>query len=249
MDVLVAVALSSVVVAYNAVANRWSAFHGWFYVPLNLAFAGAVVAATSIRADLSATQLGLSVEVTDFFLPLALVALFATFAFALALSPLGRLIADERVRGMYGGTLAAYVLVRIPLGTAVVEEVVFRGVLFALWRDTGASAVPAALFSSIAFGLWHIQPTLVGLKMNEPLASRNKVRAAVIGAVFLTTVAGLGLVFLRTWSGGLLAPIVLHAGINSVGALAAVTAGRRKRDSQGAGGGHEPVTVSSPGTL
>jgi membrane protease YdiL (CAAX protease family) len=98
--------------------------------------------------------------------------------------------------------------------------------LFAAWSAVGLSILGAALCSSIAFGLWHIAPTVNGVRINDPDASERKVRAAVLGAMLLTTVAGLGLTWLRVETGGLLAPIVLHAGINSIGALAAVNACR-----------------------
>jgi membrane protease YdiL (CAAX protease family) len=222
----VAIALSLVIVVYNNAANRWRPFHGDAYVPANLAFAGAVALLATTTLDLSPAELGLRADISDALLPLGLLALFALGACGLALSRQGHRIADERVAGMRGGGLAWYVLVRIPIGTALVEELVFRGVLFAVWREAGASDLVTTICASVAFGFWHIQPTLIGLRMNDPLAPRNKVRAAVIGAVLLTTVAGLGLTWLRVWSGGLLGPIVLHAGINSVGALAAVVAGR-----------------------
>ena len=117
--------------------------------------------------------------------------------------------------------MAFYVLVRIPVGTALTEELVFRGVLIAAWRAAGASTFVAALCASLAFGLWHIEPTKIGMHMNDPNASRQKVAVAVAGALVLTTIAGLGLSWLRVTSGGLLAPIVVHAGINSLSALAA----------------------------
>lgn len=123
--------------------------------------------------------------------------------------------------------LVWYTLVRIPLGTAVPEELIFRGLLFAVWREAGASTLNAALCSSVAFGLWHIYPTVIGLRINHLATSTGRVRAAVVGAVLLTTLAGLGLTWLRVESAGLLGPVILHAGINSVGALAAVLASRR----------------------
>jgi membrane protease YdiL (CAAX protease family) len=125
------------------------------------------------------------------------------------------------------------VLARIPLGTAVTEEVLFRGVLFAVWRDVGISSLNAALFASLAFGVWHVSPTIFGIRINDPQASGQRLWAAVTGAVLFTTVAGLGLTWLRLRTGGLLAPIVLHGGINSVSALAAVRAGRTGLSDQG----------------
>jgi len=75
--------------------------------------------------------------------------------------------------------------------------------------------------------------------MNPPprgcvLLSAGLVGAAIVGAVLLTTLAGLGLTWLRIESEGLLGPVVLHAGINSVGALAAVLASRRSGRHQAA---------------
>ena len=224
---LVAIALSTVVVVYNNAINRWSPFHGAAYVPVNIAFAGLITVVAAFMLDLSTIELGLTGDAGDVVVPLVVVGLFALGAFGLAVSPRPDLIADERVARRRGGALAWYVLVRIPVGTAVAEEVIFRGVLFASWREAGDSDVVAALCASIAFGLWHIAPTIIGMRMNRPQATRNQVAAAVLGAVGLTTLAGLGLTWLRVWSGGLVGPVLLHAGVNSVGALAAAVACRR----------------------
>ncbi len=226
----VALALSVASAVYNNAVNRWRPFHGAAYVPVNVAFTVTVAVLAAHMLDLSPAELGFRSDISDTALPLALVGLFALGVFSLALSRHGRRIADERVAGMRGKALAWYVLIRIPLGTAVVEEVLFRGVLFAAWSEAGRSTVEAALWASIAFGLWHIQPTVIGVRLNDPRASKDKVRAAVLAAVLLTTIAGLGLTWLRVWTDGLLGPIVLHAGINSVGALAAVIAARRPSD-------------------
>lgn len=225
---ITAVLLSLLVVAYNNAANRWSPFHSWAYVPLNLAFGGGMTAVITLALDVSWRDIFDIWELADLIVPVALVAMFSLVMFAVATSRHAHRIADRRIEGLRGPSLAFYVLVRIPIGTALVEETVFRGVLLAAWRDGGTSDLVAAICASIAFGLWHIQPTIVGLRMNDPSASRYKVRAAVIGAVLLTTIAGLGLTWLRVWSGGLFAPIVLHAGVNSVAALAAVVASSRK---------------------
>ena len=227
MDVALALAVSCVVVLYNNAINRWSPFHGAAYVPVNTAFAVVVTAVAAAALDQSATQIGLSGDAGDVTFPLALVSVFAAGAFGLAESRRGYLIADKRVAGMRGGALAWYVLVRIPIGTALVEETIFRGVLYALWRNAVTSEVVAALCAAIAFGLWHIAPTIIGLRLNRPQATNTQVALAVLGAAGLTTVAGLGLTWLRVWSGGLLAPILLHAGVNSAGALAAAVACRR----------------------
>ena len=56
-----------------------------------------------------------------------------------------------------------HALFRIPLGTAVYEELLFRGVIFGmLARRT--SAIWAAVWSSLLFGLWHVLPALMRSK-------------------------------------------------------------------------------------
>jgi len=221
--VAAALLLTVAAVGYNNIINRWEPFHGPAYVPFNLSFAGAITFVAAAALELSRAELGLEADIVPAGVPLAAVLIFAFGAFAFASSRHGHRIADKRVAGMHGTALAFYVLIRIPLGTALTEEVIFRGVLFAGWRAAGLSILGAALCSSVAFGLWHIAPTVNGVRINAPDTSEAKVRAAVIGAVLLTTMAGLVLTMLRV-EGGLLGPTLLHAGINSMGALAAVKA-------------------------
>jgi membrane protease YdiL (CAAX protease family) len=227
---LFALSLSVVVVAYNNLINRWAHFHGSAYVPVNLLFGcGVAFAATTFGVSL-ADLVGHS-EAPDTLVPLIIVAIYAIGASTLARSRHAHRIADRRVAGLRGRPLAYQVLFRIPLGTAVVEEVIFRGAIFAVWRHAGESLIAAAVWASIAFGLWHITPTILGLRTNYPGAPASRVSAAVAGAVALTTVAGLGLTWMRVESEGLLAPVVLHGGINSVSALAAMKAGRGRVDA------------------
>lgn len=224
-----ALVVSIVVVAYNNLINRWPPFHGAVYVPVNLAFTTIVTVVVTTSLGLAQAELGFAADLSDVLLPLVLVAVVAMGLFGIALSRHAHRIRDRRVTGMERAELVWYVLVRIPLGTAVTEELLFRGLLFGVWREAGASALIAALCSSVAFGLWHISPTVIGLRINHLATSTGSVWAAVVGAVLLTTLAGLGLTWLRVESGGLLGPVVLHAGINSVGALAAALASRRSR--------------------
>ena len=55
---------------------------------------------------------------------------------------------------------AAYdVAIRIPLGTALPEELIFRGALFAV-LSRSRDRLTAALISSMLFGFWHLGPGL-----------------------------------------------------------------------------------------
>jgi uncharacterized protein len=136
-----------------------------------------------------------------------------------AVGPVGALLADERADLATGALLWA-VLVRIPLGTAVFEEVAFRGVLGAACRR----ALPpfaATLWQSGVFGLWHVAPTIVALRLNDVPPASAAGLGAIAGAVAVTTVAGLVFEQLRLRSGSLLAPILAHWSTNALGLLAA----------------------------
>jgi uncharacterized protein len=223
----IAVFLSVVVVAYSNLFNRLEWFHGAAYVPVNLAFAAGTTVLAATAFDLSRAELGFRGDIRDTLVALACVGTVAIAAFVIAASRHARRIADRRVAHLRGRGLAYYVFLRIPLGTAVVEEVLFRGVLFAAWRSVVASQIIAASYAAVAFGLWHIAPTVAAVRINEADAHAQRVRSAVAGAVVFTTVAGLALTWLRLETDGLIVPIVLHAGINSAGAAAAATASRR----------------------
>lgn len=103
--------------------------------------------------------------------------------------------------------LAEWVLFRIPVGTVLTEELLFRGVLDA--------ASPA--LSPVFFGLWHIRPA-------------RTAGDSVAGTVAATTVAGVVFSWLRARSGSVLAPAALHYALNASGAvLAHLAATERER--------------------
>ncbi len=216
--------LSVILVAYNNVLNRWEWFRGAAYVPVNLAFATVTTVLASRALALSRAELGFRGDIRDAFVALAYVGAVAVAALIIARSRQAPRIADRRVAHLKERGLAYHVLLRIPLGTAVVEEVLFRGVLLAAWRAVVTSQIVAASCAAVAFGLWHIAPTVATLRINDKDAPALRV---VAGAVMFTTVAGFALTWLRLETDGLVAPIILHAGINSSGAVAAGVASRR----------------------
>lgn len=224
-----ALALSVVAVAYNNTVNWWAPFHRGAYVPVNLAFGAAMTIVAVAAYELPGDALGLGGDVAWTAAVGLGVAAFGAGMHALSRSRHGHRIADARVAGLRGPALAWHVAARIPLGTALTEEVVFRGVLFAAWREAGAPVAWAAVFAAVAFGLWHVAPTIVGVRMNAPDATPVQVGLAVAAAVVATAAAGLFLTWLRVEGSGLLAPVVLHAGVNATSAWAAVRAARRVR--------------------
>jgi membrane protease YdiL (CAAX protease family) len=129
---------------------------------------------------------------------------------------------DQRVAGMGAGEVAFAALVRVPVGTALLEEMAFRGVLLAmLIRRYGTAWGVAG--SSVAFGAWHLLPAL-------HLSAGNAAIGAVLGtqslaaagiAMVAAGLAGAFLCLLRIRYDHLIAPLAVHVTTNSVGYLLA----------------------------
>lgn len=182
-----------VLVVHNLGANLWVTdrlrYSEWLYVPLNLATAALLVAVSDVELSWGRAEVAPAAAV--------LVAVGA-----LAVWPrTRRLFADRRMAGVDARGTAWQVLVRIPLGTVVLEEVAFRGVLPELLSPVVAS---------VLFGLWHVVPTIKTLDVNRLPRSP----ALLGGAVAVTTVVGLVLCRLSSATGGLLAPALVHAAAN-----------------------------------
>ena len=112
---------------------------------------------------------------------------------------------------------------RVPLGTALLEEVLFRGLLLGLLLQNNSISV-ALLLSSVIFGLWHIFPTVNQLEANQAakdmVAGRRGRRIlSVIAVVMTTSIAGLCFGGLRIWSDSLVTPWLVHWAINASGIL------------------------------
>lgn len=184
-----AVVVVVVLAVHNVVTNVWAP--DWSYVPANLATAALlVVMAGGVRCGGSLVAA-------------VAVALVVLGAVALVTVTDPGLLADRRMAGVDARGTAWRALVRIPLGTVVLEEAAFRGVLPALASPVVASGL---------FGLWHVLPTARTLDVNGLVRAR---RVAIAGAVVVTTVIGLVLCGLQVATGGLLAPALAHAAANS----------------------------------
>jgi uncharacterized protein len=192
------------------------------YVPVNLA-TGALLVALALLSGASPADLGLSATDAPRGLVVgAALALLVAVALVIgaALPATRELFEDERVAGLDRGGLAYQGLVRIPLGTAVFEELAFRGVLLALLMRV-TSTVTAVATSSALFGLWHILPTLSALRINDIGGGPAARMAAVGGAVVATGIGGVILCWLRLRTGSLVAPVVVHTATNSFAIVSA----------------------------
>jgi len=204
------------------------------YVPGNLAVAG-VLLGVGRRSGLRWEEMGL--QPRD--LPRGLRMGFlgsgvAAWVALLALShPRTReLLRDERASLPEGGRPWKRVLIRFPLGTALFEEVAFRGVLPALLskhrHERSADAVSAVLF-----GLWHLIPAHRALSGNPLGLGRFRSRrwAVTLGGSIAAGVSGLALSWMRRTTGSLLAPWMIHSALNSFSFLAGAAALRSPGDS------------------
>jgi membrane protease YdiL (CAAX protease family) len=209
--------LISVLAAWNVVINL--TVPSVAYVPANLA-AALLLLFVSQRWGLGPRQLDLPgtnpASGIRFGIASAAIAV-AAVGVAVSWDWTRRFFEDATVVDLAGTGLAYQVLIRIPLGTALFEEVAFRGVLFGQWQRT-TSLRGAAIGTSVMFGLWHILPTLGRLDLNPAggyAVNWPATVGIVAGAMVATAAAGLVFVWLRLRSGSLLAPIVAHAAINS----------------------------------
>jgi membrane protease YdiL (CAAX protease family) len=120
------------------------------------------------------------------------------------------------------------ILVVIPLGTVLPEELAFRGLLLdLLGRRQGMLA--GTLLSSALFGLWHVLPSLGGGAANAAMvgmvgADTPGTVVRVVVTVGFTSLAGVVLCWLRLRSGSLLAPVLLHWTVNGLGVIVALVA-------------------------
>ena len=158
---------------------------------------------------------------------LASVPLVAGVATAATLPATRRFLADDRITETSRREATFETLVRIPLETALSEEVIFRGVLLGLAMRTRSPAYAIAS-TSLLFGLWHVYPTLLSIQRGTGggaiSADPARLSAATAGVVVATAAAGAAFAGLRLYSGSVVAPVIAHAALNMT-AFAAVRVG------------------------
>lgn len=213
-------------VAYGTVLNL-RAVPRWLYVPVNL-LAGTGLVAGAVAGGLTAAEVGLDPSALPSGLLVGGVAAVAAAAAVVGAAVLARwsaalrgLFGDRRAAGLGGRALAYETLVRIPVGTSLFEEVAFRGVLLAAVARDGSDPAAVAV-SSVAFGLWHIGPTLAALCANDVAWPPGRRAVVVALAVAVTAAGGVALALLRLGTGSLLAPVLVHWALNAVALVAAV---------------------------
>lgn len=207
----------------NLVTNRW--LPSAAYVPWNLALAGGLVALAR-RSGCDITELGADLRHLRPSLRLgaAGAGMVAVVYGLLPFTRAGDMFRDDRVTSAGASTACRDLLIRIPLGTVLAEEVAFRGVLPALLTSSRRPPwVPGAV-ASLLFGLWHILPAREMGRANEGVGRivGNRTGAlAVVPVVGFMTLAGGVLHSLRQRSGHLAAPVAVHLATNVLGYVGA----------------------------
>src|SRR5215216_5447944 len=148
------------------------------------------------------------------------------YALAYVAGPVREALPDGE--GGLGRAALWTVLVVIPLGTVLPEELAFRGLLLALLgRRHGLLA--GALLSSALFGLWHVAASLGGGTANAAIVGvvggdAVGTVARVVVTVGFTSLGGVVLCWLRLRSGSLLAPVLAHWTVNALGVIVTLVA-------------------------
>jgi membrane protease YdiL (CAAX protease family) len=223
LPALLAIAATAAVVAYG---NTISSLPGERRADILLwANAGATVAAVSFAAGaggLRLGDLGLGINTRNILVGIAIGgALSIPVMLFVILAPLitGDTVQAHGIEHLSLADLAWRVGVRVPLGTALVEELLFRGVLFALWLRA-AGVHTAVVATAVAFGLWHCVISFDTVSSSGVVSS-----PAMVGLSYAITLVGLtagGVFFalLRWRTGSIAAPLVFHWTFNAIAAIA-----------------------------
>lgn len=213
-------AIIALLAAANALNNRYAPTT----YPVNSVLATGVVLLAFRAGGGTAADLGLDRASLSRGARWALVlaaAVAVVYAAAAAHPATDTFFHDRRVAGLGGGELAYAALIRVPLGTVLLEEVAFRGVIWGLGRRMWGTW-PATAVSAVLFGLWHILPARHiqswNPAVNEMVASPL---LATIAALGLVTLAGVALCEVRRRTGSLLPAAGLHWATNGLGFVVA----------------------------
>ncbi len=130
---------------------------------------------------------------------------------------------DDRFLDVARGEMLAEVLWRIPLGTALAEEILFRGALLGVL----CRLVPrnrAVVAAAALFGLWHVLGsfgTLEGNGIGESIDGGVPATVStVVVTVLVTGAAGVGFAALRFWGRSIATPVLAHWALNGWAYLA-----------------------------
>ncbi len=223
---LIALGVAITVLAIsNVMSNR--ILPSWAYVPWNLSMAF-VLLGIAYRGGAGPVAVGLGIRHWHRPVGVGLLLFGGTallFALGMIVPATQSAFIDTRIGDADVAQMLWVVLVQIPLGTVVLEEVAFRGVLPALMGASPAIRwrwIPV-IGASILFGLWHILPSIGIDNANAAVGGalgHNQVLTTTLAVVSMT-VAGVAMCALAHLGKGIKTTMLLHWATNSLGFFAA----------------------------
>jgi membrane protease YdiL (CAAX protease family) len=209
----------------NVMSNR--VLPEWAYVPWNLSMAF-VLLFIAYRGGSGPVAVGLGIRHWHRPVGVGLLLFGGTallFALGMVIPATQTAFFDTRIGDADVAQMLWVVLVQIPLGTVVLEEVAFRGVLPALMGASPAIRwrwVPV-LGASLLFGLWHILPSIGIDTANAAVGDTlgHNVVLTTSLAVISMTIAGIAMCALARVGKGIKTTMLLHWATNSLGFFAA----------------------------
>jgi membrane protease YdiL (CAAX protease family) len=177
--------------ALLALLLLWARWAGFSLAELGLA--GAHARASALRGIV----LGLALAVP----PVAFIALapFVT----------GEPVQAGEINDLSGSEMALRLAFRVPVGTALFEEVAFRGVLYASWlRATDLRRT--VLGTGVVFALWHVVITFKSVAESEVVEGAPLIALGYLGSLLGLFVGGAAFALLRWRTGGVAGPFFFH---------------------------------------
>ncbi|WP_344915546.1 type II CAAX endopeptidase family protein [Streptosporangium oxazolinicum] len=155
----------AVLVAANVLNNRLAPR----LAPLTSAAATGALVVMARRSGLSWAELGFHRRSRGLRIGGALASAVAgAYAVGIAVPATRRFFRDERALSLSRARALEEALLQVPVGTVLLEEVGFRGVLHALVARSHGHGTATAV-SSVLFGLWHILPAVDMMAANPAL--------------------------------------------------------------------------------
>lgn len=194
-----------------------------WHIPFNLGVL-AVAILIARRAGTTWTSMGLRRDraLRGLAVGGAVIAVIAVgVAIAVAIPDTRDLFLQDRLVDQSVAWLLFQALVRIPLATALYEEVLFRGIIFGMLVRRYTPLV-AGLTSSLLFGLWHILPTIATDPLGDTDTTIIGLIVTLLGAVVGTAAAGVAFLWVRLYANSTVAPVLAHIGTNSVSMIGAL---------------------------
>jgi membrane protease YdiL (CAAX protease family) len=129
----------------------------------------------------------------------------------IALAPFvtGEPVQAGEINDLSGSEMALRLAFRVPVGTALFEEVAFRGVLYAFWlRATDLRRT--VLGTGIVFVLWHVVITFKSVTESEVVEAAPFIALGYLGSLLGLFVGGAAFALLRWRTGGVAGPFFFH---------------------------------------